>query len=488
MKWNNLTMSQKQALMKIYVNNGVTNLDEIVNHYNRYAEGGSKETVESPNAVMYSRTPRESVGNIVNTRPVPSLITMTEVPRIGAGINLPFKELIDRFVLEKTNAPNIINTDSITRPVSYITRPSRINRFDDGGDTKTQFDSDFYIDETDIEPVIYNKQYWYQQTPQYQEDLKNHYKQHNDSMLPFYESLKGGKYDDVYNEAINILNKEGNNNIDTAQTIYKYGTPEYEELFGMSEDYRYNNNIPIFFADDIQVPSSFRPENAYDKFVNDNIKNPMNYVSSLYNTRRAKRNIRRANRYALKHGASEYFTEFSPIEKITPTLSYDGTATYYDPNYDQISVDLTPAQSKYTLSTKTDVAHEAAHTRNLYNTTDPLHKFLNNRKDSPYYGNIYDYINSKHKKWLTPMKTPDNHDLELNESYSDLMGLRMALYDSGIVDGTKKRYRNKHIKEYLNTQEGANDRYLLLHPNIRQTRKALNRVWSEGGKLNKNKK
>ena len=43
MKWDTLTMSQKQALMKIYVNNGITNLDEIRNHYNRFDEGGKKE-------------------------------------------------------------------------------------------------------------------------------------------------------------------------------------------------------------------------------------------------------------------------------------------------------------------------------------------------------------------------------------------------------------------------------------------------------------
>lgn len=136
MKWDNLTMSQKQALMKIYVSNGITRLDEIVNHYNRFSEGGPKETVESPNTVLYSRIPRESVGNVVNNRPVPGLITMTEVPRIGAGINIPFRELIDRFVLEsqtQNNRINVINTDSINRPVSYITRPRRVNRFNDGG-------------------------------------------------------------------------------------------------------------------------------------------------------------------------------------------------------------------------------------------------------------------------------------------------------------------------------------------------------------------
>lgn len=139
MKWDNLTMSQKQALMKIYVNNGVTNLDEIRNHYNRYAEGGTKEGTESPtNTVMYSRTPRELVGNVVNTRPVPGLITMTEVPRIGAGVNVPITEAINNMIARRSivNTPtNVVSTDSIVsrRPVSYIGMPTRINRFDEGG-------------------------------------------------------------------------------------------------------------------------------------------------------------------------------------------------------------------------------------------------------------------------------------------------------------------------------------------------------------------
>lgn len=141
MKWDNLTMSQKQALMKIYVNNGVTNLDEIRNHYNRYAEGGPKEVTEPPtNTVMYSRTPRELVGNVVNTRPVPGLITMTEVPRVGAGINMPITEAINNMITRRSriNTPtNVVSTDSIVvrRPGSYIGMPTRINRFDYGGDS-----------------------------------------------------------------------------------------------------------------------------------------------------------------------------------------------------------------------------------------------------------------------------------------------------------------------------------------------------------------
>jgi hypothetical protein len=154
--------------MKIYVNNGVTNLDEIVNHYNRFSEGGSKETVESPNTVLYSRTPRESVGNVVNTRPVPGLITMTEVPRIGAGVNIPMSKAMNDILSRRaaSNNTNVINVDSInaTRPVSYITRPRRINRFDEGGtkwkaldniDFKVIQDSTFTRDKTGAGSIEY---------------------------------------------------------------------------------------------------------------------------------------------------------------------------------------------------------------------------------------------------------------------------------------------------------------------------------------------
>ena len=152
MKWDNLTMSQKQALMKIYVNNGITNLNEIVNHYNRFAEGGPVESTELPKtndrSLIHGHTSYINNSSIpserLNLRPTPGLLTDANV---GAGINLPFRELIDRFVLEKINTPNIIDTDSITRPVSYITRPRRINRFDDGGHTYT------------IEPIDFNESF-----------------------------------------------------------------------------------------------------------------------------------------------------------------------------------------------------------------------------------------------------------------------------------------------------------------------------------------
>ena len=61
MKWNTLTMSQKQALMKIYVNNGITNLDEIRNHYNSFDDGGFT------NMPQYVTAPREEA--VIQTAP-----------------------------------------------------------------------------------------------------------------------------------------------------------------------------------------------------------------------------------------------------------------------------------------------------------------------------------------------------------------------------------------------------------------------------------
>lgn len=131
MKWDTLTMSQKQALMKIYVNNGITNLDEIKNHYNSFDEGGpTKENSESDRSLLYGRPSyAETRSNNGKTRPTPAMITL---PKIGAGVNIPVR-LFDKSRKDTINNSNI-NTDNITRHSSYIGKPTRrINRFDDGG-------------------------------------------------------------------------------------------------------------------------------------------------------------------------------------------------------------------------------------------------------------------------------------------------------------------------------------------------------------------
>ena len=64
------------------------------------------------------------------------------------------------------------------------------------------------------------------------------------------------------------------------------------------------------------------------------------------------------------------------------------------------------------------------------------------------------------------------------------MSLRYDLYENGIVDGNERRYRNRDIKNFLNTEEGQNNRYLKQHTNINNVRKALNRVYEKGGTIN----
>lgn len=40
MKWNELTMTQRNNLMKLYLKHGITSLDDMQEHYNSFAEGG----------------------------------------------------------------------------------------------------------------------------------------------------------------------------------------------------------------------------------------------------------------------------------------------------------------------------------------------------------------------------------------------------------------------------------------------------------------
>ena len=45
--WNDLNMTQRNELIKLYLNNGISSLDKMKEHYNSYATGGSLD--EPPN-------------------------------------------------------------------------------------------------------------------------------------------------------------------------------------------------------------------------------------------------------------------------------------------------------------------------------------------------------------------------------------------------------------------------------------------------------
>ena len=59
-KWDELSMAEKAEMMKVAVRQGITNLSDIKQRYNEFAEGGSKEEEEEVNTNSYS------VGNLVN--------------------------------------------------------------------------------------------------------------------------------------------------------------------------------------------------------------------------------------------------------------------------------------------------------------------------------------------------------------------------------------------------------------------------------------
>lgn len=56
-KWDSLSIKDKADLMKLYIKNGINNLEEIRNHYNKFATGGYTEEEGKKEAVV--RTPED---------------------------------------------------------------------------------------------------------------------------------------------------------------------------------------------------------------------------------------------------------------------------------------------------------------------------------------------------------------------------------------------------------------------------------------------
>ena len=64
----------------------------------------------------------------------------------------------------------------------------------------------------------------------------------------------------------------------------------------------------------------------------------------------------------------------------------------------------------------------------------------------------------------------------------------MEMNNAGINSGLNKRYTNKDIKNYMQTEIGQKDRFLQYSGNnFKNIRKALNRIYEIGGVLNKTK-
>lgn len=194
------------------------------------------------------------------------------------------------------------------------------------------------------------------------------------------------------------------------------------------------------------------------------IYDTVNYISDLYNTKRAVRSMVRDNRRRLRAGLDK--ADIFDLNTIN-LKDYNSTESTID-KQGNIYLGITNGDYEPNLH-NTVLAHEIAHRRNSYNPNRGIWG------DQP---GDYSHLPKRYQKWLKPVNPANEHDAEIAEAYSDLMGLRVDLKDKGIVDGTKRRYKNKDIKNYLNldTYETNTNRYLQYHPNINHVRKALNRV------------
>lgn len=67
MKWDDLTMTQKNELMKIYIGNGVTSLDNMRSHFNSFATGGPTDPPKKQ-----FRSPEEILQEEYNLEPQPA--------------------------------------------------------------------------------------------------------------------------------------------------------------------------------------------------------------------------------------------------------------------------------------------------------------------------------------------------------------------------------------------------------------------------------
>ena len=330
---------------------------------------------------------------------------------------------------------------------------------------------------------INDRNYWFD-TPtgklKYDRAFNDYRKYYDD----FFNSLKGTKYNNVY---------EKYQNLSTPIDMQRFIADENSyDLFSKFKSYqnKLTFNSPDFVnverlynrfsnRDESLIPSDFNLE-SYKNSINAQGDQVVNYINSLYNTSRGKRQLRRASRYASRKGADSSHFGFDGIKTVEyypkSVDTSDYTRSVFGNRMGKLRIGTLGNNA---FNSRNIIAHELGHTRNLYNTPGER------SSDSPYYGFDYGYIRNRHKKWLSPTIKVNDHDAELAESYSDLMALRYDLYENDIVDGTKRRYRNRDIKNFLNTEEGQKNRYLQQHTNINKVRKALNKVYPDGGYLDR---
>lgn len=368
--------------------------------------------------------------------------------------------------------------------------------------TKLQFNTNIPI----IDDTINASGYLYSKSDEYLSKLKDAHRNYINQYKDFYNYLdskngtnlwvKRNKLEEYnpYNIREYTPDNHADDIVDSAFNDFnQYGGDSNEQLIPLYYNaYLNSNNDADRYSQlrnwtNIHAPIEFEKQaDQLKNSVSQEITDSVNYIDQLYNSKRATRMMNRANRYAQRKGASEEMLGFDQIDNIklqshdTGVKQSVNAGTIINPDW-KTSINIGINHENPSRVT----AHELSHTRNLFNT-----RGIDGIKsdDSPYYGNDYQYIKNRYKKWLTPVpdkngEIANNHDLELSERYSDLMATRMEMKNAEIADGLSRRYTNRDIKNYMGTEVGQQDRFLQYANNIRHIRKALNRVYKEGGLL-----
>ena len=145
MRWEELSMSDRSNLMKTYLQNGVTQLSAMRDHYNKFVSGGPlRDEYDNPDQYYDYRT-AEEVGDMYDPK---SKHWASRDPRTGMILKNPKHPTFGMAIREDKADGYSLYIDSSTgryytlRPEEYAISPykptlHRVNKFDEGGLSST---------------------------------------------------------------------------------------------------------------------------------------------------------------------------------------------------------------------------------------------------------------------------------------------------------------------------------------------------------------
>lgn len=244
----------------------------------------------------------------------------------------------------------------------------------------------------------------------------------------------------------------------------------------MSVEEKYRRQVLENALNDSQNKSIIEAE--YNNVITP-LVNASNYVNDYYNSDAYKAR-------AMKHGVYNENPISDNVNIIVKDLDKDNL-TLSDllnnrlmshKSGDEIVIMNMPGDAG---SVEAVMAHELGHYNPLYNTKkDPEKEYSypeDDRMYSRYYMNDYTNVPAEYVDYLYPtigLDKINDHDRELSENYSDLIGLREALYRHGIFDSSDGSIFTQEMLDKFRKTGEAN-RFLRYHTD-EQIINALNEV------------